>query len=202
VQGFRLSATPSKEAQWWGSYRNSGRELNEKRVLNMSVVIRLSRGGRTNLPVYMIVAADSRRAATGKFIERLGYFHPHAQGAAQGFVLDEARLTEWVGKGAQVSDAVTRLLIKHNIGPAKVKEEFKAYKGRRIKAQEHAAAFKAKGEAAKAAKEGAPAAEAAPDEAAAPAPVEAAAAPAVEAAPAEAAVAEAPAAEAAAPAAE
>jgi small subunit ribosomal protein S16 len=153
----------------------------------MSVVIRLSRGGRSNLAAYQIVVADSRRAATGKFIERLGFFHPHAQGTAQGFQLNEARLTEWVGKGAQVTDAVTRLLIKHNIGPAKVKEAFQAYKGRRIKAQEQVAAFKAKHEAAKAAKEnaGAAPAEAAP----------AAEAPAAEAAPAPAAEAAAPAAE-------
>ncbi len=118
----------------------------------MSVVIRLSRGGRTNLPVYTIVVADSRRAATGKFIERLGHFHPNAKGESQGFVLNEARLTEWVGKGAQVSDAVTRLLIKHNVGPAKLKEEYQAGKSRRIKAQQYVADQKAKGEAAHAAK--------------------------------------------------
>ena len=165
----------------------------------MSVVIRLSRGGRKNLPVYTIVVADSRRAATGKFIERLGFFHPHATGQAVGFQLNEESLNAWVGKGAQVTGAVTRLLIKHNLGPAKLKEDFAAYKARRAKAQAYVAAQKAKGEAAKAAKENAgkePEAAAAPVEAAAPAPVEAAAAQA-EAAPAT----EAPA-EAAAPAAE
>lgn len=106
----------------------------------MSVVIRLSRGGRSNLAAYQIVVADSRRASTGKFIERLGYFHPHAKGEAKNFVLDETKLTEWVGKGAQVSNAVTRLLMKHNMGPAKVKEAFQAYKVRRAKAQAVAAA--------------------------------------------------------------
>jgi small subunit ribosomal protein S16 len=161
-----------------GKLLKLSRELNEKRVLNMSVVIRLSRGGRTNLPVYTIVVADSRRAATGKFIERLGHFHPNAKGESQGFVLNEARLTEWVGKGAQVSEAVTRLLIKHNIGPAKVKADFQAYKARRIKAQQYTADQKAKGEAAKAAKE---AAANAPAEApVAEAPVEAAPAAAAE----------------------
>jgi small subunit ribosomal protein S16 len=136
----------------------------------MSVVIRLSRGGRSHLPAYDIVVSDSRRARDGKFIERLGFHHPKARGEEVAFQLNEAKLTEWVGKGAQVSGAVTRLLIKHNLGPAKVKEAFQAYKLRRAKAQEvtRAAADRlAKG---KEANDAAPAAPAvAPVEAAAPA---------------------------------
>lgn len=147
----------------------------------MSVKIRLQRRGRTNLPVYDIVVADSRSGRDKKFIERIGYHHPKARGQEVPFSLNEEALNAWIGKGAQVTDVVCRLLIKNNLGPAKVKEAYQAQKARRIKAQEYVAKLKADGEAKKAAKEAvanAPAeapAEAAPA-AEAPAPAEAPAA--------------------------
>ena len=42
------------------------------------VVIRLRRGGANKRPFYHVVVADSRRAASGKFIERLGFYDPKA----------------------------------------------------------------------------------------------------------------------------
>ena len=42
------------------------------------VVIRLARGGANKRPFYHVVVADSRRAAQGKFIERLGFYDPKA----------------------------------------------------------------------------------------------------------------------------
>ena len=144
----------------------------------MSVKIRLQRRGRTNLPVYDIVVADSRAARDKKFIERLGYHHPKARGQEVPFSLNEEALNAWIAKGAQVTDVVCRLLIKNNVGPAKVKEAYQAQKARRIKAQEYVAKMKAESEAKKAAKEAAanaPAEEAAP---AAEAPAPAAEAPA------------------------
>lgn len=131
----------------------------------MSVKIRLQRRGRVHLPVYDIVVADSRSARDKKFIERIGFHHPKARGQEVAFNLNEEALNAWVGKGAQVTEVVARLLIKHNVGPAKVKEAYQAQKARRIKAQEYAAKLKADGEAKKAAKEAAanaPAEEAAP----------------------------------------
>lgn len=136
----------------------------------MSVKIRLQRRGRTNLPVYDIVVADSRAARDKKFIERIGFHHPKARGQEVPFSLNEESLNAWIGKGAQVTDVVARLLIKNNIGPAKVKEAYQAQKARRIKAQEYVAKVKADGEAKKAAK--AAAAEAAAAAPAAEAPAE------------------------------
>lgn len=118
----------------------------------MSVKIRLQRRGRIHLPIYDIVVADSRAARDKKFIERLGYHHPKARGQEVPFSLNEEALNAWIAKGAQVTDVVARLLIKHGIGPAKVKEAYQAQKARRIKAQEYVAKVKADGEAKKAAK--------------------------------------------------
>ena len=42
------------------------------------VVIRLQRGGANKRPFYHLVAAYSRRAANGKFLERLGFYDPKA----------------------------------------------------------------------------------------------------------------------------
>jgi small subunit ribosomal protein S16 len=74
------------------------------------VVIRLSRGGANKRPFYSIVVADSREARDGRYIERVGYFNPVAQGNEQRFVVEDARIEYWSSKGAQLSDRVSRLL--------------------------------------------------------------------------------------------
>ena len=74
------------------------------------VVIRLARGGAKKKPFYQVVVADSRRAATGKFIENVGYFNPSAQGQAIRLELKSDRIDHWVAQGAQASDRVKRLL--------------------------------------------------------------------------------------------
>ncbi|CAG0911118.1 unnamed protein product, partial [Cyprideis torosa] len=74
------------------------------------VVIRLARGGSKKRPFYNIVVADSRRAATSRFIERVGFFNPVARGNAERLRLDRERIEHWVGNGAQPSDRVSQLL--------------------------------------------------------------------------------------------
>lgn len=74
------------------------------------IVIRLARGGSKKRPFYHFVVADSREARDGRFIERLGYFNPLARGKAQRLVLDLEKANEWIGKGAQPSDRVKRLM--------------------------------------------------------------------------------------------
>ncbi len=156
----------------------------------MAVKIRLARGGRKSLPIYSIVAADSRASRDKKFIERLGFYAPKARGAEVPFNLNEERLAYWVGVGAQVTDVVSRLLVKHNAGPEAVRNSFIKAKTRRIKAAEVITAQKAVGEKLKAdalAKAEAEAAAKAEAEAAAAAKVAAAAAAEAEAAAAKAA---------------
>ena len=70
------------------------------------VVIRLARGGAKKRPFYSIVVADSRRAPTGKFIERLGFFNPIAREHEDSLKIDLDRVDYWVSNGAKVSDRV------------------------------------------------------------------------------------------------
>ena len=73
------------------------------------VVIRLSRGGAKKSPFYQVVVTDSRNARDGRFIERVGFFNPVAQGAAEKVRLDAERYSYWVSQGAQPSERVAQL---------------------------------------------------------------------------------------------
>ena len=74
------------------------------------VVIRLARGGAHKRPFYNIVVADSRRAAGGKFIERVGFYDPKAPEGRENLRVAMDRLTFWQGKGAKPSPTVARLV--------------------------------------------------------------------------------------------
>lgn len=69
------------------------------------VVIRLARGGRKKYPVYRIVAADKRRAATSKFLAILGTYNPHTKDLK----LNKEEIQTYLNNGAQASDRVLRL---------------------------------------------------------------------------------------------
>ena len=73
------------------------------------VVIRLARGGAKKRPFYQIIVTDSRNARDGRFIERIGFFNPTAQGQAEKVRLDTERFTHWVAQGAQPSERVASL---------------------------------------------------------------------------------------------
>lgn len=70
------------------------------------VKIRLARSGATNDPFYRIVAIDTKRKRGGKPLEIIGYWHP-AEGIKK---IDTKKIDEWVKKGAQVSQAVVKLI--------------------------------------------------------------------------------------------
>ena len=74
----------------------------------MAVRIRLKRMGRKKAPHYRVVVADSRSPRDGRFVETLGYYKPLSNPAR--LVLDLERVDYWVGKGAQLSGSVSRLL--------------------------------------------------------------------------------------------
>ena len=74
------------------------------------VTIRLSRGGAKKRPFYQIVVADSRSPRDGRFIERIGFFNPIAQGKAERVRIDLDRVNHWVGQGASLSDRVQALV--------------------------------------------------------------------------------------------
>lgn len=77
------------------------------------VKIRLQRGGRTHRPVYTIVAANSRAARNGKFLEKLGQYDPNAKEILKDVKVEAVQA--WIGKGAQLSDTVRSLFKKHGV---------------------------------------------------------------------------------------
>src|SRR5919107_6310522 len=82
----------------------------------MSVKIRLRRDGAKKRPFYHVVAADSRRARNGRFIEELGYYNPIVAADAEPIlVLKEDRIRYWLGVGAQPSETAAALLKKQGI---------------------------------------------------------------------------------------
>ena len=75
----------------------------------LMVVIRLARGGAKKRPFYQIIVTDSRNARDGRFIERIGFYNPTAQGQAEKVRLDADRFAHWVSQGAQPSERVADL---------------------------------------------------------------------------------------------
>jgi len=74
----------------------------------LAVHIRLRRVGKKKQPSYRIVAADSRRARDGRFLEALGTYSPVDTPAS--VIIKEERLTKWLDEGAIPSDTVSSLL--------------------------------------------------------------------------------------------
>ena len=74
----------------------------------MAVKLRLTRVGSKKNPIYRVVAADSRAPRDGKFIEIVGRYNPQTDPST--IELDEAKVKEWLSKGAQPTASVARLL--------------------------------------------------------------------------------------------
>ncbi|BBL74778.1 30S ribosomal protein S16 [Methylomagnum ishizawai] len=74
------------------------------------VTIRLSRGGAKKRPFYHVVVANSRSKRDGRYIERVGFFNPVAQGTAERLRLNEERIQYWIGQGAQTTERVGSLI--------------------------------------------------------------------------------------------
>ncbi|MFK7864945.1 MAG: 30S ribosomal protein S16 [Pseudohongiellaceae bacterium] len=73
------------------------------------VTIRLARGGAKKKPFYHITVSDSRKSRDGRFIERIGFFNPLAQGQEEKLRLDADRMAYWQSQGAQLSPRVSTL---------------------------------------------------------------------------------------------
>lgn len=77
------------------------------------LTIRLQRRGKIHEPFFHLVAADSRKAVQGAFIERLGYYDPKQNPSI--YKIDQERLQYWYGKGATLSPAVANIVKKQKI---------------------------------------------------------------------------------------
>ena len=73
----------------------------------MAVRLRLRRVGKKKMPVYHIVAADSRKARSGKFLEIIGRYDP-LQHPLQVSTKDD-RVFHWLKVGALPTDTVRSL---------------------------------------------------------------------------------------------
>ena len=74
----------------------------------MAVRMRLARIGSKKNPIYRVVVADSRSPRDGRFIEIVGRYNPQTDPST--IELDEAKVKDWLAKGAQPSDPVAKLI--------------------------------------------------------------------------------------------
>ena len=64
-------------------------------------------GAKKN-PFYRVVVSESRNARNGKSIANLGYYNPMTEPAE--IKIDVEAAKDWIGKGAQPSETVKKLL--------------------------------------------------------------------------------------------
>ncbi len=70
--------------------------------------IRLSQTGTKNKKKYRILAVEEGKKRDGQAVEILGYYNPIVKPAE--LSIKKERIEYWVSQGAQVTDAVKRLL--------------------------------------------------------------------------------------------
>ena len=80
----------------------------DARRRSMAVRMRLTRIGSKKNPIYRVVVADSRSPRDGRFIEIVGRYNPQTDPST--IELDEAKVKDWLAKGAQPSDPVAKLI--------------------------------------------------------------------------------------------
>ncbi|MBN2077537.1 MAG: 30S ribosomal protein S16 [Spirochaetes bacterium] len=79
----------------------------------MAVKIRLQRTGTKKKPFYRIIAVDGKAKRDGKYIDQIGRYQPIVDG--EQFIINEEKLLQWLGKGAQPTDTILQLLKKNGI---------------------------------------------------------------------------------------
>ncbi|MDE6059602.1 MAG: 30S ribosomal protein S16 [Clostridia bacterium] len=74
------------------------------------VKMRLVRLGDKKSPVYRIVVVDARKAATGEYIEKIGFYDPKSEPVT--LTVDVEKAKSWLAKGVQPTETVKSLLVK------------------------------------------------------------------------------------------
>ncbi len=94
------------------------------------VKMRLVRMGDKKSPVYRIVVVDGRKAATGEYIEKIGFYDP--QSTPVTLTVDVEKAKNWLAKGVQPTETVKNLLVtagamekSTKLSPAKTKTKKK-----------------------------------------------------------------------------
>jgi len=118
----------------------------------LAVKLRLTRRGKKKQPFYRIVAADSRTARDGKYLEKIGLYNPLPDPAE--VLIDEEKAFYWLNQGAVPSDTVKNLLSKKGIilkwslkkkglDETKVEEEFRKWETIQLEEQKKKEALEA-----------------------------------------------------------
>ena len=79
----------------------------------MAVRLRLRRIGKKKMPMYHIVAADSRTARNGSFLEVVGRYEPRQDPMV--IEAKEARVFHWLKTGALPTDTVRSLFQRNGL---------------------------------------------------------------------------------------
>ena len=74
------------------------------------VKMRLFRMGDKKNPIYRIVVVDSRKAATGEYVDCVGHYRPTCDPIELDVNVEKAQ--EWLKKGVQPTETVKNLLVK------------------------------------------------------------------------------------------
>ncbi len=74
----------------------------------MAVKMRLMRMGKTKSPHYRVVVMDGRAPRDGRYIDLIGRYDPRQEPSVIG--IDNAKAIDWLKKGAQPTEAVSKLL--------------------------------------------------------------------------------------------
>jgi small subunit ribosomal protein S16 len=74
----------------------------------MAVKLRLTRVGKKKQPQYRVVAADSRAARDGRFIQIIGTYNPRTEPST--ISIDSDKAVKWLMEGAQPTERVRKLL--------------------------------------------------------------------------------------------
>ena len=74
------------------------------------VKMRLVRMGDKKSPVYRIVVVDARKAATGEYIDKIGFYDPKSEPVT--LTVDVEKAKDWLNKGVQPTETVKNLLVK------------------------------------------------------------------------------------------
>ena len=74
------------------------------------VKMRLFRMGDKKNPIYRVVVVDSRKAATGEYIDCVGHYRPTCDPIELDVKAELAK--DWLAKGVQPTETVKNLLVK------------------------------------------------------------------------------------------
>ncbi len=72
--------------------------------------IKLSQVGKRNQRSYRVIIAEARSKRDGKYLEKIGHYNPNVDPAE--IEINQDRLQYWQEQGAQMTEAVKKLVNK------------------------------------------------------------------------------------------